>query len=174
MKLTIEELKNLEIGDIVWIINSNTSRDDNEYFQVREKGKYFTAIWLGCQEQVCLFHFGWEDYGKTWVAYKNREEAERKGEIFEAPCKVGDTIYAIPSDAQYGLNMLHHNENNKVYEQVIDEVRFTRSGWYVMTCELKAGQVGSSLGENWFLTRKEAEKKLQERYNKWTEVYQHK
>ena len=171
MKLTIEELKALPIGEWVWVVSKSLYRN----------GMYCTIDFRDDDESACILSsrinsqiYEFVDYDKTWTAYRNKEQAEAKRGVFEAPCKIGDTIYAIPSDAVYGLNMLHHNDNNKVYEQIIDEVRFTRRGWYVMTCDLRDCQSDSSLGETWFFTKEEAEEKLQERYNKWTKVYQHK
>lgn len=31
--------------------------------------------------------FDWDAYGFGWIAYKNKEQAEAKGEIVEFPCK---------------------------------------------------------------------------------------
>ena len=91
------------------------------------------------------------------------EDAIECRRMVEIPCKIGDTIYVVPSKAVYGLNILHKLEkNNRIYKQVIDEVRITRRGWYLKTCDLMDTQVDSSLGETWFLTEAEAEAKLDE------------
>lgn len=88
------------------------------------------------------------------------------------PCNIGDTIYVVPSHANYGLNLLHrHRENNRVYVQTINEIRINRNGWYVMTCDNMGCQVDSLLGETWFFTREEAEKKLEELKGTYKELY---
>lgn len=82
--LTIEQLKALEVGDWVWI--------ESETY-----GKTYAVIEDSIQDGVLLSAvslFGWlnyADYGKTWLAYKNKEQAECKGEIVELPEPFIDT-----------------------------------------------------------------------------------
>lgn len=42
--------------------------------------------------------FAFDTYGKTWLAYKNKEQAERKGEIVELPFKLGDRLFYVEYD----------------------------------------------------------------------------
>lgn len=86
--LTIKQLKALEVGDWVWVVDN-----DNKFYVCKEEkcavqlyGKnpddefaYATAYEFGA--------FDYSEYGKTWLAYKNKEQAEAKGEIVELPCK---------------------------------------------------------------------------------------
>ena len=82
--LTIEELKALEVGDWVWMI------------QPECQGRYITKTYGNDSEfPVCDYtcKFLYTDYGTKWLAYKNKEMADSKGEIVELPCKVGEFIY---------------------------------------------------------------------------------
>lgn len=88
--------------------------------------------------------------------------------VIVLPCAVGDTVYEIPSKVNYELNILNKlEEQNRVYNQKIKEIIFTKRGWYV-TCdkyeEYGIGSVllGEEFGESWFLTKEEAERKLKE------------
>ena len=104
-----------------------------------------------------------EQFKKACNCLAELEDAIECRRMVEIPCKIGDTIYVVPSKAVYGLNILHKLEkNNRIYKQVIDEVRITRRGWYLKTCDLMDTQVDSFLGETWFLTEAEAEAKLDE------------
>lgn len=86
--LTIEQLKALPVGDWVWVvfptvpdlmestyIRKSPSSDDSRLYDaldVDDEGK---------ETFMC-----YSSYGKTWLAYKNKEAAEAKGEIVELPC----------------------------------------------------------------------------------------
>lgn len=77
--LTIEELKSLEVGDWVWIelqyetgFYALVERRENDYIEFNSaKRRGFIA---------------WYNYGTKWLAFKNKEQAEAKGEIVELPC----------------------------------------------------------------------------------------
>lgn len=77
--LTIEELKALEVGDWVWLIdlklgvNTGYEQKDEDFNEYAD----------------------FSNYGKTWLAYKNKEQAEAKGESVKLPCKIGDAVYAV-------------------------------------------------------------------------------
>lgn len=99
--LTIEELKALPVGDWVWMICIREEKHSDGFY-VRKEGRAFNDI------KFVFEHINsddyevdyYADYGKTWLAYKNKEQAEAKGEIIELPCKVGDTVYLIYSSEQ--------------------------------------------------------------------------
>lgn len=90
--LTIEQLKSLKVGDWVWVVlteegqkeASNRRRDISHMYlivySVSEKGMELGAI------MYSSFDYLFKDYGKTWLAYKNKEQEEAKGEIVELPC----------------------------------------------------------------------------------------
>lgn len=96
--LTIEQLKALEVGDWVWVIvlkgdNVNDEHSGRYYHIQPNMGFESTELWCGWLGYGTAFKYS--DYGKMWLVYKNKEQAEAKGEIVELPCKVGDTVYAI-------------------------------------------------------------------------------
>lgn len=86
--LTIEQLKSLEVGDWVWIIDFEKTvykpiSDSGKYFQIHYTGQNTLQFYNGNNDLLVLF----SDYGTKWLAYKNKEQAECKGEIVELPCK---------------------------------------------------------------------------------------
>ena len=89
-------------------------------------------------------------------------KAEVEGRLMVLPCKVGDTIYAIPSKVNRKLNVINrHPENNRVYTQTVNDISFFPDGVYLLRC-IGGLQVHHSLffRETWFLTREEAEAAL--------------
>lgn len=74
--LTIEELKSLKVGDWVWLTNQNgllgtyVAKADASY---EEDDKTFNFDSLAFSQS-----YPYSDYGKTWLAYKNKEQAETK------------------------------------------------------------------------------------------------
>ena len=87
--LTIEELKSLEVGDWVWVVYVEHPQA-SEYIQKSDKSDNEKYI------KVANIPFGgnlfYYDYGKTWTAFKNKEQAESKGEIVELPKGWLDTL----------------------------------------------------------------------------------
>lgn len=94
------------------------------------------------------------------------------------PVKIGDTIYVVPSETNYRLNIAKgKEEQNKVYEWTVSEIRYNKYGFSVV-CDVGDVQFYCNYeppknlcghfdtekyyGETWFTTREEAEKKLQE------------
>lgn len=79
--LTIDELKALEVGDWVWIIDN----DRKGYAQVEVSKAIGDKGFIMPNKRS--YGFGYYDtYGTKWLAYKNKEMAECKGEIVELPC----------------------------------------------------------------------------------------
>lgn len=93
--LTIEQLKALKVGDWVWI--EDTSCDQKYYAEVID----FTYPWI---ELIVYGHkeaVRWEDVGSRYLIYKNKEQAEVKGEIVELPCEIGSTVYCVKYFCDY-------------------------------------------------------------------------
>lgn len=82
--LTIEQLKELPVGDWVWFIRGDIS----SYRQIASKDP------CGCLLESRPYEswLNYSDYGKMWLAYKNKEHAEVKGEIVELPYGWLDTL----------------------------------------------------------------------------------
>lgn len=109
----------------------------------------------------------YEDADK-WKEYKSLEE---QGLLVRLPVKIGDDIYKIPSKANYDLNVLNgYKANNRAYHQKAYSIVFSQSGWFVQ-CDKDSIHapnvicVDVEYGKTWFLTREEAEKKLEEMKN---------
>lgn len=96
------------------------------------------------------------------------EDLEEQGLLVKLPCKIGDTVYQIPSKVNYDLNVLHgYDANNRVYHQKVSKIVLDGEYWY-LECdkdrEYGTGRIclDRSFGETWFLTKEEAEKALKE------------
>lgn len=105
------------------------------------------------------------DACKKLATYENLEE---QGLLVRLPVKIGDDIYKIPSKANYDLNVLNgYKANNRVYHQKVYSIVFSQRGWFVQ-CDKDSIHapnvicVDVEYGKTWFLTREEAEKKLEE------------
>ena len=91
------------------------------------------------------------------------EDAEEQGLLLRLPCKVGDDIYAIPSEVNYRLNKSFGAKGlNAICRQVVDHIEFNSYGYLVSTNEGMTVHRQEVFGETWFLTRDEAEQKLKE------------
>lgn len=93
------------------------------------------------------------------------EDLEEQGLLVRLPCKSGDDVYIIPSPPVYELNILNGYENiNRVYHQHIESITFAGSHWYATGRNEYKEKVlnDTTFGTTWFLTREEAEKKLEE------------
>lgn len=87
------------------------------------------------------------------------EDLEEQGRLIIPPCKIGDTVYVIPSKVNYMLNIVnHYEENNRVYEQVVHSIQmFSNIRYILYTCDGLNGLSSDFYKETWFLTREEAE-----------------
>lgn len=95
------------------------------------------------------------------------EDKIEAGTLVELPCKVGDTVYVIPSYTNVKLNLLCEKcgENadmlNRVISPCIDHITFYKGDYAIFNESETLGR-GESFGETWFLTYEEADKKLKE------------
>lgn len=91
--LTIEQLKSLEVGDWVWIV---TKGNKGFYGQIDEDTD---------DNALCIHSdfmpFVYRNYGTKWVAYKNKEMAEAKGEIVELPCRMHDKAWFVVNRGKF-------------------------------------------------------------------------
>lgn len=79
--LTIEELKSLEVGDWVWITDSKSKLGTYARKCVCYGDDEFRYETIETYEAYL-----YSNYGTKWLAYKNKEQAEAKGEVVEIPC----------------------------------------------------------------------------------------
>ena len=108
----------------------------------------------------------------------HRELAELKEKAIVVPVKLGDTIYVIPSETNYRLNIVNKREDrNKVYKYLVDEIRYNKYGFsivsYIDSVPFYFNEkISKNLcanfdtekfyGETWFTTEQEAQEKLKE------------
>ena len=79
------------------------------------------------------------------------------------PCKVGDTVFAIPSKVNCELNIMHNmHHNNRIYEQVVDHIIIWQSDYMLYTCDGLCAVRSKETKDTWFTIREEAEKALAE------------
>lgn len=156
--LTIEELKALEVGDWVWVIDkqTNTSKYRQLSFMWAD-GELLgeTRFEFTSSRRQRGFHRHACNYGKSWLAYKNKEQAEAKGEIVELPCKVGDTVY----------RWLYGNYD----EFTVSKINFERTKNEIDYCLCVENEHGlgeyfykNDEGYDWFLTKESVERRLAE------------
>lgn len=130
--LTIDELRNLEVGDWVWVITEHYSR----------------YVWIFNTEGECLHYqysdienrvltLSYYDYGTKWLAYKNKEQAESKGEIVNYETKYNALKTAV-IDVCYSLD-------DKAYR---NEFYNLRIGSRVQHIEKLANQAEAQLKES--------------------------
>ena len=112
-----------------------------------------------------------------WLRVK-QELAELKEKAIVVPVKLGDTIYVIPSETNYRLNIVNRREDrNKVYKYLVDEIRYNKYGFSIVSYidsvpfyfnekipkNLCANfDTEKFYGETWFTTEQEAQDKLKE------------
>lgn len=98
------------------------------------------------------------------VDYGKMADSLLESGVIVLPCKVGDTVYVIPSKTNRKLNILSRKpELNRVYEQKICRFEFYERGVFLaVTCDGIEYVHSAFFGENWFLTRGEAEAALKE------------
>lgn len=125
--LTIEQLKSLEVGDWVWVVSPMYMR--GRYLQVHYNGVN-TIQWYGIPNDTLYMY---DDYGTKWLAYKNKEQAECKGEIVELPCiEPFSTFNIVTGEPSTAYNILY---------------RDMESGELVIDCEIEQAEAERRLAE---------------------------
>lgn len=91
---------------------------------------------------------------------KEYQQLEEQGRLIKLPCKIGDDVWFVPSQANYKLNILsHHSKANRVYHQKVAKITFSMNGWY-LECDKDLEYatdhilVDKMYKETWFLTKK--------------------
>lgn len=158
-RLTLEEaiVHTKEVADMNY--NDAEKFDSNDSVE-----NYMKANCMKCAEQ----HEKLAEWLEELKSYKDLEE---HGLLVRLPVKIGDDIYKIPSKANYDLNVLNgYKANNRVYHQKVYSIVFSQRGWFIQ-CDKDSIYVPNVIcadigyGRTWFLTREEAEKKLEEMKN---------
>lgn len=104
------------------------------------------------------------DYSMAIKRLGEIEDKIENGTLVELPCAIGSTIYLVPSKTQFRLNNIGESfkKHNRVYEMEVYQIYMNKNNYVLYNYEQTASAVGSSFGETWFLTKAEAEKKLEE------------
>lgn len=122
-----------------------------------------------------FFKNGTKDYEEYLLIVKRLAEyegLEEQGKLLKLPCAVGDTVYVIPSIENFGINIVNgHEENNRVYEQIVDHIELRRNGYLLSTCDGMACVIEVFYKETWFIHKEEAEVKLKELERYWQKIY---
>ncbi len=71
--LSIEEIKKLNCGEWLWIVDDRHKLGDYWCKTCSNDGK---PHWWSADDNQFHKEYPYSDYGKTWVAYKNKEQAE--------------------------------------------------------------------------------------------------
>jgi hypothetical protein len=147
--------------------------------RTKEENEMLLKEAIGCPYHQntygCCFEDGelyWlKDVAELLEELKSYKDLEEQGLLVRLSVKIGDNIYKIPSKANYDLNVLNgYKSNNRVYHQKAYSIVFSQSGWFVQ-CDKDSIHapnvicVDVEYGKTWFLTREEAEKKLEEMRN---------
>ena len=175
----------MEISDEVFI---NSMNDISKYFQIMldNKDKKIADLQLQLDQaksEITKYMILLNDM-KTENSHLETmldQANERLKGAIVLPAKVGDTIYVVPSETNYRLNIVNgREEQNKVYEWTVSEIRYNKHG-YSVVCDVGDAQFYCNYeppknlcghfdtekyyGETWFTTRAEAQAKLQELQN---------
>ena len=142
--------------------------------RLTERDEFGNADIIGVDSMDLQCNLGFKEFNKVTNALNKLveyEDLEEQGKLPKLPCKIGDTIYVIPSRANYGINSVNrHKENNRVYEQIVDHITFYKSGYMLSTCEGHACVIEESYKETWFLSKEEAETALRKLKDVWKEL----
>lgn len=92
---------------------------------------------------------------------KECEDLDEQNKLLKLPCAVGDTVYVIPSETNYKLNIVNgYSENNRVYEQIVNRIEISRTGYLLSTCDGLSSVIDAFYKKTWFLAQEEAEAAL--------------
>ena len=125
----------------------------------------------------CCFEDGelyWlKDVAELLEELKSYKEAEEQGLFVRLPCKVGDTVWVVTSPINvFGYDEYDGDAEYEVYESFLSSVSYYASGEQfriyakVTNSFIAAYFRECDFGESIFLTREDAEKKLEEMKNK--------
>lgn len=135
---------------------------------------------VGCpyyqQKYGCCFEDGelfWlKDVAELLEELKSYKEAEEQGLLVRLPCKVGDTVWVVTSPINvFGYDEYDGDAEYEVYESFLSSVSYYASGEQfriyakVTNSFIVAYFRECDFGKSIFLTREDAEKKLEEMKN---------
>lgn len=109
-------------------------------------------------------------FNKNWDPEKDWKHCgvfKDKSKYIKLPCKVGDTVYVVPSLCNFRLNIVNgYPENNRICEQKVHSLQMWNANEYCLwTCDGIILLPQRFYKETWFFTKSEAEQKLKELQN---------
>lgn len=134
-----------------------TQRENNRLIMVKQdNGEYIPAYWD-------------EDNFKAIKKLADYEDLEAQGLLVRLPCKIGDTVWVVTSPINvFGYDEYDGDAEYEVYESFLSSVSYYASGEQfriyakVTNSFIVAYFRECDFGESIFLTREEADKKLEE------------
>lgn len=149
-----------------------TGEDLRDYISGKEAVgcPYYQNTYGCCFENGELYWL--KDVAELLKELKSYKDLEEQGLIVRLPCKVGDTVWVVTSP----INVFDYDEYDgdaeyEVYESFLSSVSYYASGEQfriyakVTNSFIAAYFRECDFGESIFLTREEAEKKLEEMQN---------
>lgn len=120
------------------------------------------------RERLIELLHGWARKENDGISAESIADYLLESGVIVPPCKVGDTVYVIPSKTNYRLNIINGcEENNRIYEQKVSEVRiFLNRKYLLTTCDGLRSVHSDLYGDTWFLTKEEAEQALEKEREK--------
>lgn len=168
---------NFEFNDYIIAIDEPYKNDYGYVAIGKKQSNGINIVFKSPNENTVNWFIELQKYITNLQSQLDQADEILKGAIV-LPVKVGDTIYVVPSETNYRLNIVNgREEQNKVYEWTVSEIRYNKHG-YSVVCDVGDAQFYCNYeppknlcghfdtekyyGETWFTTREEAEKKLQE------------
>lgn len=177
-------MERLTLDDMIKVLKCVASQDtvgdcyaDHENFMHRNDGEHKCIVCragedlrdpisdkevVGCpyyqNTYGCCFEDGelyWlKDVAELLEELKSYKEAEEQGLLVRLPCKVGDIMFRINKGAK-----------NPIIELTVTQINITRRSYNLEVIDRDCGELmcfKNDIGKTIFLTREEAEKKLEE------------
>lgn len=140
--LTIEQLKALEVGDWVWIelkdkftlkcndvIYDYKCSNKSLYFQVANACDNVDRLTLLTPYEDYSLFLSYSDYSKTWLAYKNKEQAEGEydsraveNEVLKRDKENLERTLEEINTALYGANIIIDSDGN-IHDKRVEEAK---------------------------------------------------
>lgn len=161
--LTIEEIKQLKEDEWVYIVDIK-NKEESSYYKFNRVESCF-IVFHEQDGSFCPKCFLIDNYSKTWLAYKNKEQAECKGVLVEFACNIGDIIY-IPwaYDETYGIAKYAVKHIDFCGQLAIYHTDFENDiedKYLLYKCD--NGDFNTyNFNEIWFIDKEQAEQKLKE------------
>lgn len=155
--LTLDEIKTLQKGDWVWIVDKQMNAD--LYGRFTHSSLCFGELMFYYDTAGYSMQMPEKDYGKTWFAYKNKEQAECAGEYLEVPCSLGTPLFELETYFNDKDKWRIEEGRCSMLQQKADrswKVRFSYTGGSCHDVQLAA------FGKTIFTDKKLAEQRLKE------------